>query len=358
MNNKKYIDHLITSRTITVVFDIGEPISLTKSDDNTARFNHIVKLIKTKKFDEVPNAIDKTIEIETTTKGKFTVQDGSIVIDGCALPGALSDKLLEMIDARENTSYLENFWDNLSENPTDSARSDLYSFLTHNNVPITADGCFIVYKKVRDNYWDSHTGKTHQNKPGMVVKMDREAVDKDRNRTCSAGLHVAAYEYAQGFTGQRLLECKVNPADVVAVPPDYNNQKMRVCRYEVLRETDKKYVEGTYEEAKPTVKLDAGKFKPLRLRLDARGRLRIPGKAVRRLGTGVGYTVEAVITSPSSRFIKLVSLNNDKSYASSIYTIDKDNAIRISDAFLAKAKLNGYSEYTVRLKGDSLEIRA
>jgi hypothetical protein len=34
---------------------------------------------------------------------------------------------------------------------------------------------------------------------------------------------------------------KVNPADVIAVPNDYGNAKMRVCQMEVLREyTDRK----------------------------------------------------------------------------------------------------------------------
>jgi Ran GTPase-activating protein (RanGAP) involved in mRNA processing and transport len=31
-----------------------------------------------------------------------------------------------------------------------------------------------------------------------------------------------------------MLEVKVNPRDVVAVPVDYNNAKMRVCEYVVL----------------------------------------------------------------------------------------------------------------------------
>jgi hypothetical protein len=29
---------------------------------------------------------------------------------------------------------------------------------------------------------------------------------------------------------------KINPADVVAIPTDYNNQKGRCCRYEVVDE--------------------------------------------------------------------------------------------------------------------------
>jgi len=31
-----------------------------------------------------------------------------------------------------------------------------------------------------------------------------------------------------------MLEVKIDPADVVAIPTDYNNAKMRICKYEVL----------------------------------------------------------------------------------------------------------------------------
>jgi hypothetical protein len=53
------------------------------------------------------------------------------------------------------------------------------------------------------------------------------------------------------------LEVKVSPQDVVAVPPDYSQQKMRVCRYTVLRQTDQEYDGSIYDEAKPAVVLGA-----------------------------------------------------------------------------------------------------
>jgi hypothetical protein len=66
--------------------------------------------------------------------------------------------------------------------------------------------------------------------------MDRGKVDADRERTCSAGLHVAAWNYAESFYfNGHLLEVEVNPRDVVAVPTDYNNEKMRTCEYKVVR---------------------------------------------------------------------------------------------------------------------------
>ncbi len=46
-------------------------------------------------------------------------------------------------------------------------------------------------------------------------------------------------EYAGGFAGNNLIEVAVNPADVVSVPYDYNQQKCRCCRYEVLTGTPK-----------------------------------------------------------------------------------------------------------------------
>jgi len=46
---------------------------------------------------------------------------------------------------------------------------------------------------------------------------------------------VAAFSYAHDqYSNGNLIEVKVNPMNVVAVPEDHNNEKMRVCEYEVL----------------------------------------------------------------------------------------------------------------------------
>lgn len=243
---KFYKDHLITPRNLVVVFDHGPPVTVL---NNNSRFEYIADLLRKESFDDVPEAVDKALAIEKQTKGKFTVVNGTVEIDGETLPKSLSDKLLEFVDNMLETGPLERFWDNLKENPTQSAREDLFSFLEANRVALTVDGCFIAYKKVRDDWWDSYTGKTYKNVPGTLVKMDRDKVDSDRRNTCSAGLHVAAWEYASGFTGNRIVEVKVNPRDVVAVPEDYQNQKMRVCQYLILRQTNQPYDGSIYEPA-------------------------------------------------------------------------------------------------------------
>ena len=66
-------------------------------------------------------------------------------------------------------------------------------------------------------------------------------MDEDSTRTCSFGLHVCSYDYLPNFGtggGDRVVICEVNPRDVVAIPQDYNNTKMRVCKYKVIAEVE------------------------------------------------------------------------------------------------------------------------
>jgi len=247
---KKYINHLITPQQITIIFDEGNPISIFKED---SRYTQLLDLLKelrdtpNENYDKITCLIDKPTQINEYTKGKFIVRDGVIHINNEALPNELSEKLLQLVDANEETRPLEKFWHNLKRNPSKESKRDLFAFLRANKIPITPNGCFIAYKKVRNDWMDCHTG-TISNKPGTIVKMEREHVDGNRNNTCSTGLHVAAYSYASTFQTGIMLEVEVNPRDVVAVPPDYQQQKMRVCRYRVVRSAEKELDDLIYRQ--------------------------------------------------------------------------------------------------------------
>lgn len=230
---KKYKDHLITPQNVTVMFNEGNPVIINRTD---SRFNKLLTAIRLRNFDLIAGMVDKPTQIREHTRGKFVVNDGVIVIDGEELPIELSDKLLDFVDKGVETRALENYWNNLKRNPSENSKKDLFRFMRANSMPITESGCFVAYKKVDSNYYDFYTHKI-LNAPGKVIKFERKAVDANREQTCSYGLHVAAYDYANvhyhGGQGA-LLEVEVNPRDVVAVPPDYHEQKMRVCRYRVL----------------------------------------------------------------------------------------------------------------------------
>jgi len=115
----------------------------------------------------------------------------------------------------------------------------LYDFMKSAGIPLTDDGCFLAYKFVGNDYKDCYS-RTIDNSVGSVVKMDRNKVDDDPNRTCSRGLHVGNFEYSGSPSGdRRVVICKVHPKDVVAIPVDYDAAKMRVCEYEVVGEVEK-----------------------------------------------------------------------------------------------------------------------
>jgi hypothetical protein len=81
-------------------------------------------------------------------------------------------------------------------------------------------------------YTDIHS-KTFTIRLNEPVTMPREECDSNPNQLCSRGLHVGNLSYVKefGHSDRVIHECVVDPADVVAVPRDYNNTKMRVCKY-------------------------------------------------------------------------------------------------------------------------------
>ena len=123
------------------------------------------------------------------------------------------------------------------QNPSKRSVTELYGFLEKGNMPITPDGHFLAYKKVRADYRDCHTG-TMDNSVGQIVEMERNFVDDDKDRTCSTGLHFCSRDYLNHFGGERIMIVKVNPKDVVSIPSDYNDSKGRACRYEVISELE------------------------------------------------------------------------------------------------------------------------
>lgn len=199
------------------------------------RFDTIIKKIKENKLDEI---IPLLSIADTLSKRGFDVVDGLVHVDGDALPESLSARVLDFFNANLPFEPLLKFWAKLKTNPSFNSRQMLYKFLEHNGHPITTEGNFIAYRAVRNDFLDKHTG-TMNNSVGNVVEIDRSKVDDNPNNTCSHGLHVATMSYVESFASgdDKVLDIEVDPADVVAVPTDYNGTKMRVCRFKVVSES-------------------------------------------------------------------------------------------------------------------------
>lgn len=228
----------------TLTIKVGSQLYTIKKTHKN--YKKLVTLVNKKDKEGILNLVESPIK---RTNGLFSVEGNKVYMKGYRdpLPPKFGTVIQDMFFKHKNIKPLQNFWKNLSLNPTQTSRDSLFDFLAHNQMPITPDGHFIAYKKVTlrgRKLVDSHSG-TMDNSVGKVVKMDRKLVNPDNNETCSTGLHVAAWQYAQDFSGNVLVAVKVNPRDVVAVPVDYNRQKMRTCQYKVFKRV-KKPLNGLY----------------------------------------------------------------------------------------------------------------
>ena len=166
------------------------------------------------------------------------IEAGIVHYQGLALDKVLSDRLIQMREEGFDLTPLVNFINNMMQNPSARVVSHLYKFLEVGKLALTKDGHFVAYKVINYNWTDCYTGKI-SNALGTEVTMPRNQVDENPDVTCSRGLHVCSWDYIGVFAGRseyRVVECKVNPRDVVSIPKDYNHTKMRLCRYVVTRE--------------------------------------------------------------------------------------------------------------------------
>lgn len=232
---QKRVNWAITDNNVSVNYE-GESHIVPRSD---ALADRLIKAIKEGRLQEIPALVSASKRIEIFSKGNFKVENGQVLVNGVAAPHALSNKIIRFSNDGLPFQPLVKFAENLQKNPSFRAVNELFTFLEKNDHPITENGNFIAYKRVRSTFKDIHSN-TMDNSVGKTVEIPRNQVDEDSSRTCSHGLHVANWDYAHlhfassDSASDVMLEVEVNPADVVAIPIDYNNSKMRVCKYKVL----------------------------------------------------------------------------------------------------------------------------
>lgn len=231
-------NYLLTPHKLTIVGN-GRHVQI---ENTHTQFEEIKQLLKERKFEEILEIVDTKTKIKKYMNNKVEIENGVVTYNGVNLHGKLIDRILQF--QKEDFDYepLIKFLENQLQNPVESSVDSLYDFIEHGNMPITQDGCFLAYKCVRHDFTDCHTG-TFNNSVGQICKMDRVECDFDRYNSCSSGLHVCTFDYIKSFysIGNRVMIVKVNPKDVISVPHDYSNAKMRCCEYEVIEEYEDFY---------------------------------------------------------------------------------------------------------------------
>lgn len=201
-------------------------------------FAAVKEAVRTRDQDALVRAVDRATAVNKFGAGKIVVIGGNVYYGNKELHGVVVDRVLELANQGFKPDPLLKFIENLYANPSKTAVDELYLFLETNNLPITEDGHFLAYKKVKGDYYDIYSGK-FRNAPGDIVSMARNDVDDNRNRTCSAGLHFCSESYLPHYGttyDNKVVLVKINPADVVSIPSDYDNAKGRTWKYEVLED--------------------------------------------------------------------------------------------------------------------------
>ena len=232
------LPYINTGSTISVVIDSRHRV-VDKSSINfdklaaaLAKPDHDVELIR--------SLVDINHFVAKASFGAVQISDDEVRWNGAKVHNVIADRLADLLRAGHDLAPLANFLDKLLTNPIQSAVDELYLWMQSSEtpLPITPDGDFLAFKKVRGDYKDLYTGK-FDNSVGAIVSIPRDTVDPDRHNTCSVGLHFCSYSYLNHYgtsSGARVVILKINPANVIAIPADYNNQKGRTWLYLVVGE--------------------------------------------------------------------------------------------------------------------------
>ena len=241
------VPYIIQDNAITVIID-NEPHVISKDSLN---FNEALKAIRGKKWKKLKKLVNPVKTLIEYSRRKLEIKHDELYWNGRKMNRALTKRLVGMYKNGFDITPMVLFIKNLMKNPSCTAIEELYEFLESNALPLTDDGHFIAYKRVtraesdneeygikKGDLVDIYSG-TIRNNIGDCPRMKRNEVDDDRNRTCSKGLHFASIEYINesGYgkgENNPIVLLKINPRDVVSIPNDYNSQKGRCCRYEVI----------------------------------------------------------------------------------------------------------------------------
>lgn len=197
-------------------------------------------------------------ELFEQVSAQVALKGGTLYFNDKPLDGVLADHVIRSIreGGKDHLPFIA-FWEKVEQNPNEHSRTQLLRWLMAEDFAITDKGDIVGYKGVRDDFKSKTAGpgivngKSQNghldNSIGNIIEMSRFSVTHNPRVHCSTGLHVGTWRYAREF-GPKVVEVHVNPADVVSVPNDSNGEKMRVCKYKVIRELQQNYTMSVLKE--------------------------------------------------------------------------------------------------------------
>lgn len=211
-----------------------------------------------------------------TALGQFsdrvTVNEHEVLFDGEEIANAITRTILRYRNEGRDTQNLVRFLERVQANPSRHSREQLWGWIENADLHVAEDGRIVAWKSVEvvegepvyaehatdedgdpvvlgtsvETYRSHSSGTAWVNgvefngqipyAVGDIITIPRELVEDNPAVACSHGLHIGSFDYASSFGGSRskILEVAVAPEDVVSVPHDSSQQKIRCARFEVL----------------------------------------------------------------------------------------------------------------------------
>lgn len=197
-------------------------------------------------------------DVETGIVKKFerlservSYANGVIYFDGDPQDDICARQIVEAISEGSSYEPFVYFMEKVASNPNAHSREQLFGWMKKHSLTVDSDGDIIAYRGVRVDNEGNFTSTTQgpavvdgvpvdgyvPNYIGAVVEMPRSMVQHNPAVGCDTGLHAANWRYASTMGSVR-IKIKINPRDVVSVPTESNEEKMRVCRFTVLEQID------------------------------------------------------------------------------------------------------------------------
>ena len=185
---------------------------------------------------------------------RVNIRNGVVYLDDKPVNNTIASVIMDYLsEGNDNALPLVRFMERLEANPSHRSRDQFWRFIQANGIHVDDEGYAVMYKGVNRTetegvYKSSGHGRAFVNgveqngqihtKAGDVVTMPRREISDDPTVACHAGLHCGARSYAESFASV-LITVRVDPADVVSVPVDSSDQKVRVERYEIMDVLDR-----------------------------------------------------------------------------------------------------------------------
>lgn len=263
---------------VVVVLEDG---TVLVADHNHARFDDIKLRVMSQDWDDIEKlfSVGKGIVTAFEKIGtRVTIRDDKLFFEGEKLDDSLADLIVRLYNEDADYEPFVRFLEKLKNNPNGHSVENLFRWLRNGSFALDWQGNILAYKGLSNDFTSRTSGSAiHNGQPfngyipnnvGDVIEMDRGQVQHNPSVGCSVGLHAGTWNYASTF-GPIVVLIQIDPRDVVSVPTDCNDEKMRVCRYKVVAVVEDELESAYYGVKVPQVELDNDRFSDDSLPFDA-----------------------------------------------------------------------------------------